>query len=128
MRNFQQKKVWRNVFQSTPVLVVLGIIILVFAWSVLGFWNKMRETTRNKEMIEEKAVALREQKEKLLIDIDSLNTEEGKERVFRENFGLAKEGEEMIIVVEDKNAASNLKTDSSSGFFSSLMFWKGWFK
>lgn len=125
MRNFQQKKIWRSVVQSTPVLIILGIIILFFVWSVLGFWNKMGETTRNKEAIEDKAVALREQKEKLLTDIDSLNTEEGKERVFRENFGLAKEGEEVIIVVEDKEANNAQKTDSSSGFFS---FFKNLFK
>jgi hypothetical protein len=128
MRNFQQKRVWRNVIQSTPVLIILGIVLLFFAWSVLGFWNKMGETTRNKKMIEDKVEALREQKEKLLTDIESLNTEEGKERVFRENFGLAKDGEEMIIVIEDRNAANSQKTNDNKGFFSSLMFWQDWFK
>lgn len=106
--------------QSKPVLVLLGIVIVIFAWSVLKFWNKMRETERNKEIAEEKVEGLREQKEKLLADIESLNTEEGKERVFRENFGLAKEGEEVIIVVEDKNPPEPLKKSFTSGFFSFL--------
>ena len=103
--------------QSKPVLALLGIIIIVFAWSVLRFWGQMRETGRNKEMVEEKVAELKLQKEKLASDINSLNTEEGKERVFRENFGLAKEGEEVIVVVEDKNPPESPKSSFTSGFF-----------
>lgn len=125
MRNFQEKRVWRNIMQSTPVLVILGIVIIIFGWSVLRFWNKMTETSRNKEIVEERVISLQEKKQKLIEDIDNLNTDEGKERVFRENFGLAKEGEEMIIVVEDKKQIEPEKTSSFSGFFS---FFKNLFK
>ena len=111
--------------QSKPVLALLGIIIIVFAWSVLRFWGQMRETGRNKEMVEEKVAELKLQKEKLASDINSLNTKEGKERVFRENFGLAKEGEEVIVVVEDKNPPEPPKTSFTSSFFS---FFKNLFK
>lgn len=110
--------------QSKPVLVLLGGLILVFAWSVLGFWNTMRETEKNKQIVENKVVELKVQKEKLLADINSLETEEGKEKFFRENFGLAKEGENVIIVVEDKNLPKEPDKDSS-GFWS---FFKNLFK
>jgi cell division protein FtsB len=106
--------------QSRPVLVLLGIIILVFAWSVLGFWNKMAETGKNKEAVLDKVAELKEQKQKLLADINSLQTEEGKEKFFRENYGLAKEGENVIIVVEDKTLPPPPKTSFSDGFFSFL--------
>ena len=125
MRNFQRKIGWRNIMQSKPVLVLLGILILFFAWSVLGFWNKMEENSKNKKIIEDKVAELKQQKEKLSSDINSLNTDQGKEKVFRENFGLAKEGENMIVVVEDKNPPEVPKTAPSSGFFS---FLKNWFK
>ena len=105
--------------QSRPVLVLLGAIILIFAWSVLGFWNKMEETGKNKQAVENKVAELKEQKEKLLADINSLQTEEGKEKFFRENYGLAKEGENVIIVVEDKNLPKE-SVEDSSGFWSFL--------
>jgi hypothetical protein len=51
MRNFQKKRVWKNVMQSKPFLVILGIVALIFAWNVLGFWNKMEETKNNQKMV-----------------------------------------------------------------------------
>ena len=104
MKNFQRKMGLREIMQSKPVLILLGVVILVFAWSVLNFWNKMQETSKNKKIIEDKVALLKQQKEKLTADINSLNTEEGKEKIFRENFGLVKEGEGMIVVVDDKNS------------------------
>ncbi|MFA5778355.1 MAG: septum formation initiator family protein [Candidatus Paceibacterota bacterium] len=124
MRNFQQKSSWRKIAESKPVLIVLGVLILFFAWSVFGFWNKMKETSKNKEMTEDKISALKQQKEKLVLDIESLNTDEGKEKFFRENFGLVKEGEDVIVVVEDKNQSLS-PASNSGGFFS---FFMNWFK
>src|SRR3989344_4174078 len=110
MINFQQKRVWTNTMRSKPVLIFFGILILIFAWNILGFWGKMEETGRNKKIAEDKVAALKQQKEKF----------------FRENFGLAKEGEGVIVVVEDKNPPIVPKTDSSSGVFSFFANWLKW--
>ncbi len=126
MRNFQKKTIWRDIMQSKPVLGILAILILIFAWSVLGFWNKMEDTIRNKKVAEGKVSELQDQKLKLSADINSLKTDEGKEKIFRENYGLSKDGEDMIVVVEDKNKP--LEPLKKPSFFSSLMFWKKWFK
>ena len=119
MRNFQRKRVWRNIMQSKPVLVALGILVLFFAWNILGFWNKMQDTEKNKKIIEDKVALLKQQKEKITNDINNLNTVEGKEKIFRENFGLAKDGEGVIAVVDDKNAPIAPKP-ASSGFWGFL--------
>ena len=127
MINFQQKKMWRHIFQSKLFLTFLGLIILFFSWNVWGLWNKMEETSRNKMVEEEKIATLKQQQEKLSSDINSLNTDQGKEKIFRENYGLAKEGEDMIVVEENTNLPPNTPVQNE-GFFSSLMFWKNWFK
>lgn len=117
MKSFQRKNGWSHIFQSKPFLILLATVILIFAWNVLSFWNKMQDTEQNRKLVEAKVAALKEQKEKLTADIESLKTDQGKERVFRENFGLAKEGENVIIVVEDKNLpAAPIK--ASNGFWS----------
>jgi len=84
----------------------------------------MQETGKNKKIAEDKVAQLEEQKEKLTSDTNSLQTDEGKEKFFRENLGLAKEGEDLIVVVEDKNKEAPESTDSG-GFWG---FFKNWFK
>ncbi len=118
MKNFQQKGRWKNIMQSKPILFLLGVIIVIFAWNVLGFLNKMRETEKNKEMVEAKVSLLKKQMENLSLEIESLKTDEGKEKFFRENLGLVKEGEDLIVVVEDKNAP--IIPEENSGFWSFL--------
>jgi cell division protein FtsB len=125
MRNFQRKQIWRDVIESKPVLISLGIGILIFAWSVFGLWNKMEDTAKNKKIAENQITSLEQQKEKLTSDINSLNTDEGKEKVFRENFGLAKEGENEIVILDNTNLPAVPAPASSSGFFG---FLKGLFK
>src|SRR5258708_1811966 len=103
MRSFQQKGVWRNILHSKPVLALLGILLLVFAYGVVGFFGKMRVTVENKNIAEKKVADLEKQKEKLSSDIAKLKTDSGVEESIRDKFGLAKEGEGEIIIVDDKN-------------------------
>lgn len=111
--------------ESTLVLVLLGIVILISSWNVWHFGNKMPETARNKTLVAEKAEALRQQKINLETDIQKLETDRGKEEFFRENYGLAKEGEEVIVIVEAKTPAETPRPGALSGFFS---FFKNLFK
>jgi competence protein ComGC len=105
-------------FQSKPFLILLGILVLLFAWNIWGLWNKMTETAKNKQIVQNQITALNQQKEKLTSDINNLNTDQGKEQVFRENFGLAKQGENEIVVLD--NNAPPVSPPASSGFFGFL--------
>jgi cell division protein FtsB len=106
--------------QSKIVLALLGILILLFVWNILGLWNKMGETSKNKKIAGDKVAALKQQEEKLSSDINGLQTDQGKEKFFRENYGLAKEGEDEIVIVDDKNPPAVSPPALSSGFFSFL--------
>ncbi len=105
--------------QSKPVLILLGILVLFFAWNILGFWNKMRETAQNKKIAEENLVSLQKQKDQLSSEINSLNTEEGKEAFIRENYGLVKQGEGEIVIVDNQNPPA-APPSSFSGFWNFL--------
>ncbi|MDR3519294.1 MAG: septum formation initiator family protein [Candidatus Pacebacteria bacterium] len=111
-------------FQSKPFLICLGILIVFFAWNIWGLWNKMEETAKNKQVVQNQITALNQQKEKLTADINNLNTDQGKEEIFRENFGLAKAGESEIVVL-DNNAATSTPPPTPSGF---VGFFKNLFK
>ena len=123
MRHFQQNRKTRNIIYSKPVLIFLGILVLLFSFGVVRFATKMVTTRENKKIAEDKVAKLEMEKIKLSSDIDKLKTEEGKEETIRDKFGLAKEGEGVIVIVEDKNApeAENAEKD---GFFDFLFFWR----
>ena len=125
MRSFQKSGRLRYVIQSKLFLIFLGIIILAFLFNIFSFMNKMGETSKNKETIEDKVTELEKSKEKLNFEIIKLKTEKGIEENIREKFGLAKKGEEMIVIIEDKSSEEAEKKTDSEGFFS---FFKNWFK
>ena len=125
MRTFQEKNKWRKVMESKPMLILFGIVLLAFAYSVFGLVNKASDSMKNKDLVKERVVQLQKEKEKLTKDIEKLNTDKGKEEAVREKFGMAKDGEEMIVVVDDKDTVEIPKEGQSTGFFS---FFKNLFK
>ena len=124
MRSFQQKRSWKNVIYSKPVLVILGILLLVFSWAVFRLMAKMQVTKENRIMAENKVAELRKEKEKLTTDIAKLETETGIEESIRYKFGWAKEGEGLIVILDEKKTEEASKKESG-GF---LNFFRNWFK
>ena len=115
MRNFQHKRGWKNILESWPVLGLLGVLLFFFAWGVVSFFNKMEITSENAKIAQDKMTELQQQKEKLSTDISNLKTQSGVEASIREKFGLAKDGEGEIVVVDDQTPATT--SQSTSGGF-----------
>src|SRR5690349_5514039 len=104
MRNLKEKKSFRSFFHSKPALFLLGLLVLFFAWNIFGLVMKMEDTRKNKEVAEAKLLELERSQKALSMDIENLKTEKGVEKNIREKFGYVKEGEGLIVVVNDKNA------------------------
>ena len=118
MRNFQKKRGVLGILQSMPSLILLTALVCVFAYSMISFTSRMQETAKNKKIAEDKVAELQNSKEKLSLDIAKLNTDQGLEENIRERFGLVKEGEEVIVIVEDKNQPEIPLEANSWSFFS----------
>lgn len=119
MRNFQKRQNWKNIARSRPVLVFLAVLLLFFAYGVIGFMGKMELTRENRKIAENKVAQLEKEKARLSSDISKLNSQNGVEKSIREKFGLAKDGEGVIVILEDKNEIEVPKQESG-GFFSFL--------
>lgn len=123
MRNFQEKKSFRRFLESKWVLIVLFILLLLFLWNILNFLNKRDETEKNLNIVKNKILELEASKDSLRAEIDNLSTEKGVEASIREKYGLVKEGEQVIVVVDDKNALPTVEENNS--VFTKI---KNWFK
>jgi cell division protein FtsB len=86
----------------------------------------MMETSKNKNIAEKKVTELKQMKQELSENIASLNTEKGQEESIRDKFGFAKEGEEVVVIVEEKNEKEESEEDEEDGKF--MHFLKNWFK
>ncbi len=124
MRSFQKNTRFKRMIRSKAFLAFLGAVVIFFGYSLFSLISKMEETSKNKKLAQEKLNQLENEKWKLSSEIGSLKTDKGVEENIREKFGLAKDGESMIMIVDDKNKPL-APENSSSGFFS---FIKNWFK
>ncbi len=126
MRDFQQKNRWRSILESWPVLIFLGLLLLFFAWGIVSLLNRMQTTRENRVLAEKKLAELQKKKQTFSSDVSKLNTQSGIEESIREKFPVVKEGEGLIVVVDEKKAENTNEADTG-GFFSFLYFWR-WFK
>lgn len=126
MRDLKRKKSLRNFLESKVTLIVLFILLLLFTWNMIGFVGKMIETKKNRDIARKKVTELTETKEKLSQDINNLNTEKGQEESIREKFGFVKEGEGVVVIVEEKKEVNEAEEEEKESKF--LNFLRNWFK
>ncbi len=82
--------------------VYAGLLALLLVFLLLQFWGIFRkeEVARHRaEETKRQLVALEEREKTLEADIAALKTERGQEASIRETYGVARAGEEVIIVV-----------------------------
>lgn len=117
MKNYQGKKQNKNFFKSKFVLIFLLIILIIFISNVIKLAIKAIDTKEKKELAYNRIIELKKQKEKLEYDLQKLNTEKGIEENIREKFGLGKEGEGMIVLVEEENLSELNINKNKNNFF-----------
>lgn len=120
MKKFKENNKIRNILESWPSLFILTVIILIFGYNLVVFFGKMQDTQNNKEIVQNKIIELEKNKEKLETDILNLQTNAGIEENIRENFGLAKQGEEVIVIVPNTDKVEEKKTE---GFWEKVLSW-----
>jgi cell division protein FtsB len=102
MSEFNRKK--KNNFWHSPlVLLVLFCILVIFIFSIVGLSEKERETAKKKDIVLTQIENLRLREKTLNQDIDKLKTEEGVEETIRDKYQVVKQGEKMVIIVDEEN-------------------------
>lgn len=99
--DFYEKRKLKKILYSKPILAILVIIVIWFSFAVRSMYKKESDTRlkriEQKEILEE----LKTREWSLSEEIERLSTEYGIEQEVRSKFEVGKEGEEMIIVVDN---------------------------
>ncbi len=114
MKNIQIKKKKTPFLKNPIVLLILFVLLVFFVLGVVDLFFRMQDTIKNKKISENQLKTLEDRKSKLIEDIDALNSEKGKEKVFRENYGYANEGEGVIFIVANQELNSENITQNTS--------------
>jgi cell division protein FtsB len=97
----QHKKPVQSFFLKTPVLVFCIVITIFLLLSVIDVLGKMSLAVSNKRASEAEYIKLQKHEVGLRKTLGELNTERGVETVIREHYPVAKEGEKVIMIVDE---------------------------
>ena len=120
MLDFQQKRKVRRLIYHRVTLILLAILVLFAIHSTWIVLEKKRTSQEMKDVSLRNVEELRLRDEELKWRIERLQTPPGIEEEIRSKFTVAKNGENMVIVVDDDS--KNMSTTSQkTGFWQK--FW-----
>ncbi|MSU55954.1 MAG: hypothetical protein EXS51_01405 [Candidatus Taylorbacteria bacterium] len=106
MRDFQRKRKIRKVLYSKGVMAVLLLLVVLVGKATWSVYSKEHESRNRLNNVETDLQALTLREQKLRADIERLKTPEGIEYEIREQFQVAKPGERMVVLVDEKKDVS----------------------
>ena len=107
MFDFQQKRRIRTIFTSRITWVVLLVIASFIIVSAYDRYLIARDMADRRLEVETEIRALELRKDNLEAEVQYLSNERGIEAQMRRQFDIAREGEQVVIILDDTFAASS---------------------
>jgi cell division protein FtsB len=112
----QRKHKW---FYSPIVLLVMIGVCIFFTTNVVTLVRKNKDTRLLRDQASRELTELENRRQKLETDIASLKSERGQEEVIRENFQVTKDGEGVVVIVDEEEKP--VETEKKETFFEKIM-------
>lgn len=100
--DFKRKQRIKQVVFSYTTIFALSAAVILLAMSVYERYQVEREMAARKEAVEEELQQLRVRAAALEADVEYLTDERGIEAEIRNRFDVAKEGEQVVIILDDE--------------------------
>jgi len=120
MREFQEKRLFRKIFFSRPVFLLLSALLVLFSFSVFEIYKKHKHAKLLNQEAENEILVLEEKKLRLKAGINEVQTPEGTEEELRRKFQIKKPGEEYIVIIDNEPDESIQKNEKEKGFLKKL--------
>ena len=102
MKDFKRKKLITNVLFSYATLFVLGVFIALMSLSVFERFTVEREMSMRRVEAERELKELKMRAVALESKVDYLEDDRGMEAEIRGRFDVVKEGEQVVIILDDE--------------------------
>ena len=114
MSNILKRKKNIRIMYSKPILLFLIILLFVMGRAVWNVYEKEKESRKNLALVQKEYNELTEKEANLIEKNEDLKTHKGIERELRDRFGVAKEGEEMILIFDNEEDSGNIIKEKRS--------------
>lgn len=104
MREFKQRRKFKKKLYSKFVIFLLVLVIILLAKGTWGIFQKSRESDKRLEISQERLIELKKRQSAVVSRIEILKTSTGVEEEIRTKYDVAKEGEHVIIIVQDDDS------------------------
>lgn len=114
MFDFHQKRKLRSIFGSR---LTQGIVLILAAFILVSAYNRYliaRDMAERRAAVESEIATLEERRETLDTQVQYLSNERGIESEMRRQFDIAREGEQVVIILEDEKSQELEVTATSS--------------
>ncbi len=128
MEYLKQKQVLRRRLYGKTVKIVLLVVIAFLIKPTWNIYKKSQESEQNLARAKEELAELEKREKELSAVLKSLQSEEGIDEEIREKFGVAKPGESVVVIVEEKEDSEEKIVENPPGFLKRT--WSrfvGWF-
>lgn len=98
----ERNKAIARLFWRRLSLIALSVLFVLASFAVWGVYKKENESRMLRLQAAAQLADLKEQESHLSERIDYLNTQKGKEAALREQYGVARKGEELVVIVESE--------------------------
>ncbi|MEI8339544.1 MAG: septum formation initiator family protein [bacterium] len=103
MHNFQDGSGWRRIAYSKIIIFVVLVLIVIIGKATYSVYLKYSGNVDSLTREKTKLSSLESRKADLSDKINRLQTGQGTEETIRDKYGMAKEGEQMIVFVGKKD-------------------------
>lgn len=114
MLDFQQKRKVRSLMYNRITVGVLGVLALLFIHSTWQVYKKKIESEEQRNISLEHVQELRDRDSELKSQMASLETTAGVEAEIRSKFSVAKDNENMVVIISDDDAQSSTTVPAAS--------------
>ncbi len=110
MNIFDNKRRFRKVAYSKIVSVCLIVVCAMLVNGLFNIYGKARESLDRKNFSAQSLLKLHNREEKLRREIERLDTRVGLEEELRSRYSFSKEGERVIVIIDENNTSETAST------------------
>ncbi len=123
MLPLEEKRKFRRILYSKPVLLVLCLLVFFMVRSTLGVYQKAKESGQNLVVTETRLDDLNKRNNYLVAEINKLSSPEGVEEEIRQKFRVAKAGEQMAVIIDSPMPTPIVTDDSNGHWWTGIWSW-----
>lgn len=103
----------KRIVYSRPALILLAVLFAFVAHGTWKVYEKASLAREQKNRITKELAELKSREADLQAKLAELRTERGLEEELRERFGVVKEGESVVVIVDPSDNGTSTKASSS---------------